>query len=215
MPEGPLDLIASASWVVAVSRIAAHFWLERYLGLAWAGAMALLAPVWVGGRVLLGLPRSPVRIEARLPIGLAILNLYATGGLGVVLALNKGDASLPFSQLDVVHAHLHLGAVGFATLMVVGAGYRMLPMVLPAAMPGGRVALAGGLAIEGGILGLAGALLFAKSLVPAFASLCWQAWGSSGRELSSCSGIVGPRQRSALGPIGPSFRSCRRSPTSW
>src|SRR5262245_15006284 len=171
LPEGPVDVVASVSWVVAVSGIASHFWLERYMGMAWAGGMALFTPLWVGGRVLRGLRRAPVPIEARLPVGLAILNLYVAGGLGILLALNKSDPTLPVAQLDAVHAHLHLGAVGFATLMVVGAGYRILPMVLPAAMPRGGLTLASGLVIEGGVLGLAAALLFSKTLVPAFASL--------------------------------------------
>jgi len=171
LPETRADLIVSVSWIVAVSGIASHFWLGRYMGMAWAGGMALLTPLWVGGRVLLGLRRAPVPIEARLPVALAILNLYVAGGLGILLALNKTNPILPFSQLDAVHAHLHLGAVGFATLMVVGVGYRILPMVLPAAMPRGGLALASGLVIESGVLGLAAALLFSKALVPTFASL--------------------------------------------
>jgi hypothetical protein len=171
LPERRLDLVAAVSWVVAVSGIASHFWLERYPGMAWAGAMALLTPLWVGGRVLLGLRRAPVPLEARLPVALAMLNLYLTAGLGVLLGVNKHDPFLPFSQLDAVHAHLHLGAVGFATLMVVGTGYRMLPMVLPAAMAGGRLALASGLVVEAGVLGLTAALLVSKPLVPPFALL--------------------------------------------
>lgn len=171
LPEGPMDTIAAVSWAVGVSGIASHFWLERYPGLAWAGGLALLTPVWVGGRVLAGLRRAPVPIESRLPVGLALLNLYAAGGLGLLLGINKHAPFLPVSQLDAVHAHLHLGAVGFATLMVVGAGYRILPMVLPAAMPRGRIALLSGLAIEAGVLGLAGAIVWTKALVPAFALL--------------------------------------------
>jgi hypothetical protein len=171
LPERGLDLVAALSWIVAVSGIASHFWLERYAGMAWAGAMALLTPFWVGGRVLLGLRSAPVPLEARLPVAFAIINLYLAGGLGVLLGVNKHAPFLPFSQLDAVHAHLHLGAVGFATLMVVGAGYRMLPMVLPAAMPRGRLALASGLVAEAGVLGLVTALLLSKPLVPAFALL--------------------------------------------
>jgi hypothetical protein len=169
--EGRWDLAAALAWTIGVSAIASHFWRERYAGLAWSGTLALLAPLWVGGRVLARLPRAPVPIEAKLPVALALVNLYVAGGLGVLLGLNKHDPFLGVLQLDAVHAHLHLGAVGFATLMVVGAGYRMLPMALPAAMPRGRLALASGLVIEAGTLGLASALLFARRLVPAFALL--------------------------------------------
>jgi hypothetical protein len=89
----------------------------------------------------------------------------------VSLGVNKHDPFLPFSQLDGVHAHLHLAAVGFATLMVVGAGYRMLPMAIPAAMPRGRLAIASAIVIETGTLGLTTALLLAHAWVPLFAAL--------------------------------------------
>lgn len=165
LPEGRIDVVAAVSWMIGVSGVASHFWIERYSGMAWSGGMALLTTAWVGGRVLRGLPRAPVPLEARLPVGLALVNLYLAGGLGVMLGINKHHPFLPASQLDAVHAHLHLAAIGFAILMVVGVGYRMLPMVLPSAMPKGRAALASGIVIEVGTLGLASALLFAKTAV--------------------------------------------------
>lgn len=169
LPEGRMDVAAALSWMVGVSGVASHFWIERYPGMAWSGGMALASALFVGGRVLRGLPRAPAPLEARLPMGLSLLNLYLAGGLGVMLGVNKHHPFLATAQLDAVHAHLHLGAVGFVLLMVVGAGYRILPMVLPAAMPKGPVALASGIVIEAGTLGLAGALLFAKAAVLPFA----------------------------------------------
>jgi hypothetical protein len=169
LPEGRADLLAALSWTIGVSGVASHFWLERYTGMAWSGAMALGTPLWLGARVIAGLRRAPAPVEARVPVVLAIVNLYLAGALGVMLGVNKHHPFLPFAQMGGVHAHLHLAAVGFAVLMVVGAGYRMLPMVLPAAMPRGRLALAGPLLIEAGVLGLAGGLMFAGSLVAPFA----------------------------------------------
>jgi hypothetical protein len=171
LPEGRADLAAVIPWMIGVSGIAWHFWGAGYSGLAWAGATALVAPLWVGGRVLAGLRRSPAPIEARLAMGLAILNLYAAGGLGVTIGINKRDPFLPFSQLDAVHAHLHLGAVGFAVLMVAGAGYRILPMVLPSAMPRGWLALGSPVLVQAGVWGLALSLLFAKPGIPWFTAV--------------------------------------------
>jgi hypothetical protein len=171
LPEGRRDLAAAAAWMAGVVGVAAHFWLDGYTGVAWAGALALLVPLWLGGRVLAGLRRAPVPLEARLPLALAMLNLYAAGSLGIALALNKRAGVLPVAHLDAVHAHLHLGLVGFVLLTVVGAGYRILPMVLPSAMPRGPVALASSLVLEAGTLGLAGALLFAEAAVPWLAAL--------------------------------------------
>jgi hypothetical protein len=171
LPEGRADFTAALSWMIGVSGVASHFWMDRYSGMAWSGAMALVTPLWLGGRVLVGLLRSLAPIEARLPMGLAILNLYAAGGLGVVIGINKHHAFLPVSQLDAVHAHLHLGAIGFAVLMVVGAGYRILPMVLPSAMPQGSLALASPVLVQAGVWGLALSLLFAKPAAPWFTAL--------------------------------------------
>ena len=169
--EGSADVVAAVSWMVGVSGIAAHFWLGGYSGMAWSGALALATPLWVGGRVLAGLRRSPAPLEARLPIALALVNLYGAGALGVVIGVNKHAGFLPVTQLDAVHAHLHLGAVGFATMMVVGAGYRILPMVLPSAMPRGFLALAGPLLLQVGTWGLALALVLAPSAVPWLAAV--------------------------------------------
>ena len=61
------DIAAFVVWVIAVTGVAAHFWLETLAGVAWAGALALLLMAFVAGRVLRRLPPAPVPIEARLP----------------------------------------------------------------------------------------------------------------------------------------------------
>lgn len=171
LPERRADLVAAVSWMVGVTGVASHFWMGEYSGMAWSGALALVTPSWVGGRALAGLRRSPAPLEARLPVAFAIVNLHAAGALGVLLGANKHALFLPFPQLDAVHAHLHLGAVGFGVLMVVGAGYRILPMVLPSAMPRGAVTLASPLLLQAGTWGLALSLLFAKAAAPWFAAV--------------------------------------------
>jgi hypothetical protein len=57
--------------------------------------------------------------------------------LGVALAVNKTHPFLAVSQLDGVLAHAHLAGLGWGVMMVMGAGYRLLPMMLPAALPRG------------------------------------------------------------------------------
>ncbi len=167
--EGRADLAFAVSWMLGVSGIVSHFWLESYSGMAWSGALALATPLWLGARVLAGLRRAPVPLESRLPMALALVNLYLAAALGILLGIHKYHPLLPLAQLDGVHAHVHLAGVGFVTLMIVGAGYRVLPMLLPAAMPRGRLAFASALALESGALGLAFAFLAAKPLVLPFA----------------------------------------------
>jgi hypothetical protein len=82
----------------------------------------------------------------------------------MLLGANKHAGFLPIPQMGGVHGHLHLAAVGWATMMVVGVGYRILPMVLPAAMPRGRLALASAVVLETGVLGLTGALAAGSGL---------------------------------------------------
>jgi hypothetical protein len=117
---------------------------------------------------------------------LAVVNMLATAALGIALGFNKEDPFLPVAQLDAVIAHAHLGGVGFATLMVMGAGYRMLPMMLPSAQPSGAGPLlataftAGGawLLAAGRLLGLAplsaaGAVLAAFGVAVFLGQVAW------------------------------------------
>jgi hypothetical protein len=68
-------------------------------------------------------------------------------------------------------AHAHIAAVGWATMMVVGLSYRLIPMILPAAMPAGRQLALSAVLIEGGLVVLVVALLAAPAIVPAGALL--------------------------------------------
>ena len=65
--------------------------------------------------------------------------------------------------LTNVFAHAHLAAVGWATMMVVGVEYRLLPMVIPARALSGLTVYASAVLIELGVLILFGLyLLFAS-----------------------------------------------------
>jgi hypothetical protein len=137
MPGSWRDVAAFLMWAIGVSGVAAHFWLDTLIGVAWAGVMAMIAMVFVGGRVLRRLPSAPVPIEARLPVMCAVVNILLAALLGVALGVNKTHPFLPVSQLDGVLAHAHLAGLGWGVMMVMGAGYRLLPMMLPSAVPHG------------------------------------------------------------------------------
>jgi len=70
-----------------------------------------------------------------------------------------------------VYGHAHLAALGWATMMVMGTGYRLLPMVLPAAMPGGRRLWATAVVMELGVVGLLLTLPFRSRWAEPFALL--------------------------------------------
>jgi hypothetical protein len=72
---------------------------------------------------------------------------------------------LGVSPLAATFAHLHIAAVGWATMMVVGLSYRLIPMILPAAMPSGRSLALSAMLIETGLVVLVWTLLAASSFV--------------------------------------------------
>src|SRR5262249_20170269 len=121
--------------------------------------------VLAAGRLLRALYAAPLAFAAKLPIALAFANLLAAGGTGWLAGLNKSRSFLPCSQLEAVAAHAHLAAVGWATMMVIGAGQRLLPMMLPAAMPAGARLLAAPILLEVGLGGLYVSLLWGAPLL--------------------------------------------------
>jgi hypothetical protein len=86
--------------------------------------------------------------------------------------------------LSNVFAHAHLAAIGWASMMVVGVAYRLLPMVLPAAMPGGPRIWTSAVLLQAGVSGLFVTLLlssplasiFALTVVAGFAAFISQVW---------------------------------------
>jgi hypothetical protein len=149
------DLLGFAAFAVGMLGMVSHFWLATPSGMAWSAGLASLAFLRASARVLPRLARASVPTAVKVPIGLAFVNVLIAAALGVLLGVNKLAPFLPVSHLQAVLAHAHLAALGFGTLMVMGAGYRLLPMILPAAMTRGRGPLASALLVEAGVLGLA------------------------------------------------------------
>lgn len=173
--SGWLDGASCALFVLGSSGVVTHFWLDAYHAVAWAGALVLPALVLVGARMAKGLRTGGAPLPVRLHVAFAYWNLLVAALLAVHLALRKSGESHSV-PLHHVHAHAHLAAVGWATMMVVGVGYRLLAMLFPAAPPGDRTAWTTLLLFEIGILGLTGALMakapawpFALLLVAAIA----------------------------------------------
>ena len=59
---------------------------------------------------------------------LAFLNILSAATLGVLIGFDKVYHFLPGFVLANVFAHAHLAALGWATMMVIGVAYRLLPM---------------------------------------------------------------------------------------
>ena len=169
MPSRALDSWAFGLFVMGVSGMVIHFWIAEHSGMAWGAGMVTLAVSRVAWRVLRALPAAPIQGAVKLHFALAFVNLLLAASAGLLLALDKMFHFLPGYVLANVAAHAHLAALGWALMMVMGAGYRLLPMLLPAAMPEGRSLWASALLLETGVLGLAAGLVARSRWAGAFA----------------------------------------------
>ena len=177
MPAGRADGIVWLLFAIGFSGVASHFWINAYGGVGWAALLALGAVLHVGMRALLGIRSAPVQSAVKLCLALANLNILLAGGFGILLAFDKAHPFLPARELGSVFAHAHLSAIGWVGMMVMGTGLRMLPMILPSAMPKTRRTVAGALVTELGVVGLFVALLFGSPAAGIFALLITAGFG--------------------------------------
>lgn len=98
--------------------------------------------------VCLALAFASLLVQPGLPAGffhhpqmIAIIHLVMLGWmlaailLGIAIGLSRLFGWLAWPPMSAAFAHVHLAAVGWAMMMVVGLSYRLIPMILPAAMP--------------------------------------------------------------------------------
>jgi len=171
LPARRGDYVAFAFFTLGVIGMVAHFWIDTLSGMAWSALLVGASLCLVGLRVLEGLRNAPVPAEARLPVALAFVNVWVALVVGIGLGINKTTPFLPASQLSSALGHAHLAVLGWALLMVMGVGYRLLPMILPAAMPRGAWPYVGTLLTQVGAWGLFLAFLAGGGWVPVFAPI--------------------------------------------
>lgn len=167
LPARAIDYAAWACVTFGLLGVVGHFFVEEYGGIAWSGALLVLGIGSVAARAGARLLPAPIGAAVKLHILLAFLNLLGAAGLGTLLAIDKARPFLNIAPLSRVFAHAHLAAVGWASMMAIGVGYRVLPMVLPAAPPRGPGLYASAILIEIGLIGQVAGLLAGR------------AWGSA------------------------------------
>jgi hypothetical protein len=178
LPARKGDYAAYGLVVIGLIGMVAHFWLEEFSGMAWSAATAAAGVAHVVGRLVWSLPGARVPGGVKLHLYFASLNMLLAVTMGVLLGFDKVYQFLPGYVLSNVFAHAHLAAIGWVCMMVVGLGYRLLPMVLPAAPPAGPSIYVSAILLETGVVGLFASLvlrsafsrLFALVIVAGFAS---------------------------------------------
>ena len=149
--------------IVGIIGMVAHFWIEEYPGMAWSAATVGIGILLAGWDVVWRLRDSRLPAAVTAHIAFAFLNVLGAATIGTLIGFDKIYHFLPGYSLSNVFAHAHLAAIGWASMMVVGVSYRLLPMVLPSAMPGGRTLwLTAGL-LQTGVTGLFISLLLRTS----------------------------------------------------
>jgi hypothetical protein len=166
MAAGKGDWIAFSSFVFGTIGMVGHFWINTYDGMAWSAGFVSGAIAWVGLRAWRGLRESPAPWPVSLHVALAFFNILAAASLGILIGFDRTRGFLGVSPLAAMFAHAHIAAVGWATMMVVGLSYRLIPMILPAAMPAGSRLARSAWLLEAGLVILVFALLGAPAWVP-------------------------------------------------
>ena len=160
---GTGDGVAFGAFVAGVAGMVSHFWIGEYHGMVWSALLVVVPVVHVGVRAWIGLRHAPVPWPVKLHVGLAFGNMVAASGLGIIVGMNRMLGWFPWSALSAAYAHAHLAAIGWGVMMVVGLSYRLMPMILPAAMPAGTSIAASAVLLESGVLVLVVALLAGSS----------------------------------------------------
>ena len=135
------------------------FWAGRFAIVGIASLSVLGALTFVGARLLSNLPAARLPRGVSLHLALAFVNIILAGAAGALMVANRLAGNLPLSPLALALAHGHLAVLGWATMMIFGMGYRLIPMFLPAAMPSGAGLGISAVLLELGTLGLAASLV--------------------------------------------------------
>ena len=174
MPGRWPDWVSFAAFASGTIGMVTHFWSGEYTWMAWSATLVTGAIGWVALRALRGMPRSPAPWPVKLHVVLAFFNILAAAVFGILIGLDRTTGFLGMPPLAATFAHAHLAAIGWATMMVVGLSYRLIPMMLPAAMPTGRSLALSAFFLEAGLgvvvvalLAGSGWLLFGALLITA------------------------------------------------
>jgi hypothetical protein len=154
MPARKADYVAYACAVIGLIGMVGHFWIQEYGGMAWSAATIAGGVFFMTVRIATAIKRAALQPPVKLHLILACVNFWFAASMGILIAYDKVAHFLPGFVLSNVFAHAHLAALGWATMMVVGVGYRMLPMTFPSKMPSGRSAYVSAILLETGVLGL-------------------------------------------------------------
>lgn len=177
LPGTKADVVACLSFWIGTLGIASGLWANQFQTVGSASVFILAAILFVGVRTIRGLVGSRVPGGVALHVGLAFANAALAVLAGLLLALGHLRGGLPWWSPSLAVAHAHLAVLGWVIMMIFGVAYRLIPMVVPTAMPTGPTLAISAVLLQVGTLGLSGSLavgwdvrLWVLIVIAAFAS---------------------------------------------
>jgi hypothetical protein len=154
-----VGMMGAWSLHAGVALVVAGFWFWR----PWLQAAGWCALFLAIGCVSWNLLPQRRRMSQGRRVGAYVSAAHSMLGFAFLLAGARIGASLGWwtiDRLDMIAAHFHLAAFGFAGLTAVGVGGRMIPMFLVSGPPPDWPMQVMGPGIVGGLLAITGGLLF-------------------------------------------------------
>lgn len=166
-------------WImlVGVAVIVSHFWIGHHAGLALGAGLVLVAVILFlinMGCTMWQLPRWDI---VGRHVAAALVYLAATAIMGNLMALDKIFDFLGGQVLRTIHAHAHLAGIGWVTMMIFGASYKLIPMFSLSELRNERPAYWQFWLLQVGLVGLYVALLLQSQWAILFALLIAAAVG--------------------------------------
>jgi hypothetical protein len=163
---GIADRIAWLAYAGGVSGMVTGVWMGEYRLMAWSAVPVTGTLLFVSVRAWWGLPRAPVPWPVKLHVALAFANVVGAAAFGIVIGVTRAHGGESWAPLPAAFAHAHLAAIGWAVMMVVGLSYRLIPMIVPAAMPTSASMAWSAVLLEIGVIGLTFSLLSQSAWTP-------------------------------------------------
>ncbi|HVU27129.1 MAG TPA: hypothetical protein VHG71_05265 [Verrucomicrobiae bacterium] len=146
-------------------------------------------------RTLLRIPKWNV-IAAAVASALGWILLTVSAGL-LIASAKTGHANFMFhfNPIGAMHAHAHLGTLGFFIMLIVGVSYKLIPMFTLSEIQNHRRALVSVILLNVGLAGSFVSILLQLVVKPLFALIIVAAFVIYGREMTA---ILRARKRRAL-----------------
>ena len=176
--------------------LAFRVWNLKFAG--WFGAaftVGVILFIYNIARTLARIPRWNV-IAAAIVSALGWILLAVSAGLLLAAAkTGHADFMFRFNPIGAMHAHAHLGALGFFVMMLVGVSYKLVPMFTLGEIKNHRRALASVILLDLGLAGAFVSILRQNAWKPVFALAVIAAFAIYGWEMAA---ILRARKRRAL-----------------